>query len=221
MTNARCRERRPSIGRAVALLNRQDASRPRRGRNDPRSTSARRSRSGRSRGLRRRAAARWPSRAGCDRSAAGSGPSRGLVGSGQGRIPTRPRRRVSSGSCCRSSCTRAIGIAPPAGATSLASPRSAAQPAASIVARTNASVRAAFTYARRRRLVEWDSWESVQAPALATTSASTRPRHRLGRSGRSRAARSTRAGSRWRSRRACVGLGAGEAVTTRRGEALG
>lgn len=36
----------------------------------------------------------------------------------------------------------------------------------SSVARTRAVVRAAFTYARKRRLIEWDPWEPVEAPSL-------------------------------------------------------
>jgi integrase len=40
------------------------------------------------------------------------------------------------------------------------------QLAASSLARTRAVVRAAFTHARKRRLIEWDPWEPVQAPSL-------------------------------------------------------
>src|SRR5665811_830663 len=38
--------------------------------------------------------------------------------------------------------------------------------AASSLARTRAVVRAAFTYAHKRRLIEWDPWAPVQAPSL-------------------------------------------------------
>lgn len=38
--------------------------------------------------------------------------------------------------------------------------------AESSVARTRAVVRAAFTYARKRRLIEWDPWEPVEAPSM-------------------------------------------------------
>jgi integrase len=40
------------------------------------------------------------------------------------------------------------------------------QLAATSVARTRAVVRAAFTYAHQRRLIEWDPWAPVQAPSL-------------------------------------------------------
>ena len=40
------------------------------------------------------------------------------------------------------------------------------QLAATSVARTRAVVRAAFTYAHKRRLIEWDPWAPVQAPSL-------------------------------------------------------
>ena len=40
------------------------------------------------------------------------------------------------------------------------------QLAATSLARTRAVVRAAFTYAHKRRLIEWDPWAPVQAPSL-------------------------------------------------------
>ena len=40
------------------------------------------------------------------------------------------------------------------------------QLAARSIARTRAVVRAAFTYAHKRRLIEWDPWAPVQAPSL-------------------------------------------------------
>ena len=49
-------------------------------------------------------------RAGCGRSAAGSGPRRGPARSGRTRDSSTPSPRVSAGSCCCSSCTRAAGI---------------------------------------------------------------------------------------------------------------